>query len=97
MNVEKLSEKQNPLFSRKEFVFEAESSKATPSRKDLTEAISKKTGAGADCVSIQKVDSAYGSKKCKVTAYIYPSADALAKQAPAHLAKRGPKKKAGAQ
>ncbi len=89
MKVEITSEKQNALFGRKEVQLAIEGDKATPSRKDVIGAVCKKLSASADCVSLQKIEQGYGSKKVHALAYVYSSKEALEKSEPAYFAKRG--------
>ncbi len=89
MKLDVLHEKKNALLGRKEVEFAVVADKATPSRKELIDAASKKLSVGAGCVSIQKISQGYGSKTSKMLVHAYPSADALAKAEPAYFSKRG--------
>ncbi len=90
MKLEVLQERKNALLgNRREVEFAVVADNATPSRKELLDAASKKLGVPADCVSIQKISQGFGSKKSKMLVHAYPSPDALAKAEPAHLSRRG--------
>ncbi|MFA6049221.1 MAG: hypothetical protein WC792_04755 [Candidatus Micrarchaeia archaeon] len=94
MKVEIKAEKQNALFGRKEVTLAIEGDKATPSRKDVIDAVCKKLSVSADCVAVQKIGQGYGSKKVAAVVHAYPSKEALEKSEPGHFAKRGlPKEK----
>jgi ribosomal protein S24E len=74
MELRKVSEKDNPLFCRKEVVFCAASS-PTPSRAKVAEAVSVACKCAKDCVVVDKVEQKFGTKTVEVRAKVYKSAD----------------------
>lgn len=67
-----IEEKVNPLFNRKEIVFEV-SSEVTPSRKEVGDLIVKEFSTNLDNMKIKKILGKFGSKNFKVNVFIYNS------------------------
>lgn len=78
MELKLVSEKDNPLFDRKEIVYTAASS-PTPSRDKVAEAVSKEAKCAADCVIIDKIQQRFGQKRVTVYAKVYKTAEAAKK------------------
>jgi ribosomal protein S24E len=78
MELKKVSEKENPLFDRKEVVFTASAS-PTPSRDKVAEAVSVACKCAKDHVVVDKVGQKFGTKVVEIHAKVYKSAEAAAK------------------
>ncbi|MBI2044589.1 hypothetical protein HYT23_00870 [Candidatus Pacearchaeota archaeon] len=65
-----ISQKENPLFKRKEVEAEL-TAEISPSREDLMSALARKLSSSADAVRIKKVKSKFGSKKFSISANVY--------------------------
>jgi len=83
-----LSQKENPLYSRKEIVAEMDCAKGTPARKAVLKEIAAETGAGEENIVIDEVRQQFGNSKAQVTASVYANAEALKKFEPAFKKKR---------
>ena len=73
MELKLVSEKENPLFSRKEIVYDAPSA-PTPSRDKIADAVALAAKCSKDCVVIDRIEQKFGSKRVKVYAKAYKSA-----------------------
>jgi len=67
------SQRENPLFNRKEVVFEVELKGATPSRKMIKEALAQKMGVDAKLVVVEKVSQEFGRSGARGKANVYSS------------------------
>ena len=77
--MEVISEKQNLLCNRKEIVVQFTDIAATPSRKQVTEDVSKKFGCNAELVVIDRIEQNFGSKKANARVRVYDNAEEKAK------------------
>lgn len=88
MEVEIISKKDNKLLERKEInavvTFEA----ATPSRKELREAVGTKLGLNPDLIILNSVVNEFGSKRIRVLAHSYTDMKKLIDTEPEYLRKR---------
>ncbi len=75
MQLNVISEKENPLLLRKEVVAELSQFDVTPSRKAILSELEKKFS--SKNISIDKVDHPFGSKSAKVFAKVYKTPEAL--------------------
>ncbi len=84
---------ENPFLQRKEvqgeIVFEA----ATPSQKQLIDALATKLNAKADAIFITHIYTGFGVKKARFEAHVYPSREQLEKVV--RLGKKAKEKLAG--
>jgi len=67
-----VQEIKNPLFKRKEVIFQIESN-ITPSRADISELISKKFSTDENKVKIKRIIGKFGSKIFSISAFLYDS------------------------
>ncbi|MBU2562203.1 MAG: hypothetical protein KKF68_00905 [Nanoarchaeota archaeon] len=72
MQINILSENENPLFNRKEVELTIESD-VVPSRSETIKLISKKFSTLAENIKIKKIQGKFGSRIFSVSANIYPS------------------------
>jgi ribosomal protein S24E len=70
---------ENPFLQRKEVHGEVSFTGATPSQKQLADALATKLGAKADAIFIVHVFTNFGSQKAKFEAHVYPSKEQLEK------------------
>jgi len=89
-----VSQGENKLVGRKEYVFEAKAEGSTPSRKELVEAIHAKLNVPAVNIVIDKVEHNYGTKKARIFAKSYPSPQNLKKYEKEYKKQRESKKEA---
>lgn len=89
-----LSQKENPLYNRKELVVEIESSKGTVGRKEAVKEIAAETGVAGELVIIDEIRQQFGNNTCRVTAKAYANAEALKKIEPAYKKQRDSGEKA---
>ena len=71
-NFKLIEEKENPLFNRKEVVFEVQA-KITPSRTEVEKLISEKFSTQAGNIKIKKIHGKFGSNNFNITSFIYKS------------------------
>ncbi|HID72298.1 TPA: hypothetical protein EYP38_00015, partial [Candidatus Micrarchaeota archaeon] len=88
LDTEIKSTSDNPLLNRKEIEAIVSFDGATPSRKELKEAICGKAGANPDLTVLREVNNEYGIKRVTVTAHVYANKEALSKVEPEHMRKR---------
>ena len=67
-----IAKKENPLFNRKEIIFEI-SSDITPSRAEIGKFVLEKFSARPETVKIKKISGKFGSKTFNVDVLIYGS------------------------
>ncbi len=84
---------ENPYLQRKEVQGEVTFEGATPSQKQIAEALAAKIGAKADAIFIMHVYTGFGSNKAKFEAHVYPSKEQLEKVV--RLGKKAKEKLAG--
>ncbi|MEM4246888.1 MAG: hypothetical protein QXR48_02455 [Candidatus Woesearchaeota archaeon] len=84
---------ENPYFQRKEVHGEITFVGATPSQKQLAEALAAKLGAKAEAVFVVHVYTSFGRQKAKFEAHVYPSKEQLEKIV--RLGKKAKEKMAG--
>lgn len=94
MELEVVSEKENPLLERKEIVLKMPVEKETPSRKELMPLLAKKYGNAEKLIFIEKIEHPYGTKHAKIYARLY-STEKAALREPEYLKKREEAKKKG--
>ncbi|MDP3966405.1 MAG: hypothetical protein Q8Q04_02655 [archaeon] len=70
--IKKISEKENPLFSRKEFHFEIKSS-VTPSHEELKQVLSEKFSLNPSLIRTQKISGKYGTTVFDADVHVYSS------------------------
>ncbi|MFH1503394.1 MAG: hypothetical protein ABIE36_01935 [Candidatus Diapherotrites archaeon] len=70
MTLKILEEKENPLFGRKEIVFEL-SAEITPSNKETINLISKKLSIPEENIKIKRIKGGFGSKEFIIDANVY--------------------------
>ncbi len=87
-----IEEKEEPLFKRKILKFEIEENRATPSRKEVKEMISKYLNADQDLIVIEKIRSTYGKPKFIITVKQYFDKEALKRLEPKYIFTREEKK-----
>ena len=77
------SEKDNPLFDRKEVTVQIGHISVTPSRKDVLEALASKFG-HKESIVIDQITHAFGRKSVQVSAKIYSKAETMKQTEPAY-------------
>ncbi len=97
MELKIISDKENPLFSRKEVRAEFRGFAATPARTEITGQLATHFKVDPACIHVQKIDCPYGGVVARVDALVYKDADALKKHTHPKRMLRGikaaPKKK----
>lgn len=88
------SEKDNPLFDRKEVVVQLDRVGVTPSRKDVLDALSKKFG-HKESIVIDTITHHFGRKSVQVSAKIYSKPETMKQIEPAYRLARTEGKKDG--
>lgn len=95
MDLEVLSENEMPLLGRRQFVLKVTSLKQpTPSKQELSKAISTKLKVDENMVSLKRVSQEYGVNSCKVIVNVYNSPETMKKL---EVYNKKPKKKTEAQ
>ncbi|MEM2916467.1 MAG: hypothetical protein QXT19_03875 [Candidatus Woesearchaeota archaeon] len=84
---------ENPYLQRKEVHGEITFAGATPSQKQLAEALAAKLGAKAEAIFVVHVYTSFGSQKAKFEVHVYPSKEQLEKIV--RLGKKAKEKMAG--
>lgn len=85
MNLNIISEKENNLLQRKELALTIQYDKATPTRKEIREAVSSKLSANPETVFIRNITSKFGIKEIDALIHIYFSKEAGLKTEPWHI------------
>lgn len=85
MKFEKMEEKKNLAFERKEANAVISFSGPTPKREEIKKEICTKIGANPQMSVLSKVETKYGSTKINATLHIYESEDSMKKIEPHHL------------
>lgn len=75
----KIVKEEKSALPRKEIECDLVYENVTPSRLQLVQSIANKTKAKEALVIVKKIDTTYGDKTAKVTAYIYDNEDAMSK------------------
>jgi ribosomal protein S24E len=70
MEFKLIEEKENPLFSRKEVVFDV-NAKVTPSNDEVEKLITEKFSTESGNIKIKKIHGRFGSNDFNVSAFIY--------------------------
>lgn len=78
---------ENKLLDRTEYVFEMESS-SVPSRDQVKQDIVKKLKADENLVSIEEINSHYGTRTIHISVYVYESEDVKNRLVAKYIAKR---------
>ena len=86
------NEKENGLLGRKEIIGTLAFSNATPSNKELSEALAKKFNVPTEQVAVKHIHGSFGGITGKFEAHVYSSKEQLAKVEPK---KKEPKTAAG--
>jgi len=92
MDIEILSKKDNNLLSRSELDVMVEFAGATPSRKQLREAIGQKAGVDPSLLSIQKSRGEFGRSRLRIEAHAYASKEFYEKFVPLYIRVRDKEK-----
>ena len=77
ITIEKTNE--NPYLQRKEVHGKVSFQGATPSNKQLADALATKLGAKADAISVKHIFTMFGSQAATFEAHVYPSKELLEK------------------
>ena len=75
-------DKKNALLHRKEVEGTLSYQGATPSNAQLTEALSKKFGVGADSIAVKHIYGSFGAQNATFDAHVYDSKEHLLKVEP---------------
>lgn len=92
MDVEIINSIDNQLLERKEVDANVHFKGATPSRKEIKEAVCGKIGANPDIVVLREVNNEYGVQRVKVSVHVYKNAEKMKEVEPEHLIKKETKK-----
>ncbi|MBI4155202.1 hypothetical protein HY498_03910 [Candidatus Woesearchaeota archaeon] len=79
MNLEKISEKVNPILDRKELVFNALFDSCTLSKVNAKKELAKLLGADENLIVIKKIVQRFGEGKGKIHAMLYLNKETLDK------------------
>jgi small subunit ribosomal protein S24e len=88
MDITVESEKENKLLERKEFSIRLGYRGATPSRKNVREALAKKLSADPDAIAIRKITNEFGKSEIQIAAHVYASGAACQKYEPGYVLAR---------
>ncbi|RQH01921.1 30S ribosomal protein S24e [Natrarchaeobius oligotrophus] len=75
MDVDIISEEENPMLHRTDVTFELAHEDATPERLQVRDSLAAKLNKNADEVVIRKLDTKFGMRKTVGEAKVYESAD----------------------
>ena len=79
MDLKIVSKHKNQFLEREEIIFEGQSDKHTPSRKDIKERLIALTNSSADKMLVEKIENNFGSHVFSGTAFVYNDADKMKK------------------
>lgn len=86
MDIKIVSEKGNPLLSRKEYVFEvAHPQSATPKRDEVRKALSEVFKVPKDRVILEWMRARFGMQQSRGSVHVYDSKEAVAKVVRSHI------------
>ena len=90
MKVKILSQKENPLFKRKEIVFEVDhqETKSTPPRTEVKKALANVLGVDQNLVFIRRFETRTGTQIAQGHANVYESVEQAKKTEPPYIIKR---------
>ena len=88
MEIDILSETENPMLHRSDVTFELVHDEATPSRLQVRDSLAAKLNKNADEVVVRKLDTKFGMRKTIGTAKVYESADYAADVEQDHMLER---------
>jgi small subunit ribosomal protein S24e len=77
MDIKIVEQRENPLLNRKEVRFIVEFTGATPSRKDVKQALCDKLGADASKTVIDKIEQGFGKMEIKGYVKVYGDEKAM--------------------
>lgn len=93
MEVKLLSERENPLFHRKELQFEINHpSTATPSTKDVRAKLAAKLTVNEELLVVKNCRTAYGGTTTRGHAYVYKTKEAMKVELPQFIKRNFPSK-----
>lgn len=72
MEIKNLSEKENPLFNRREISFDVEKD-TTPSREEIMNLVSEKFSITPEKIKIKSIDGKFGTNYFNVSVFLYAS------------------------
>ena len=75
MDVDIISEKENPMLHRTDVTFELTHEEATPSRLQVRDSLAAKLNKDADEVVVRELDTKFGMRKTVGYAKVYETAD----------------------
>ncbi|MFP9193018.1 30S ribosomal protein S24e [Natronosalvus vescus] len=88
MDVDIISEKENPMLHRTDVTFELVHDEATPSRLQVRDSLAAKLNKNADEVVIRKLDTKFGMRKTIGAAKVYESSAHAAEVEQEHMLER---------
>ena len=88
MDVDIISESENPMLHRTDVTFELTHDEATPSRLQVRDSLAAKMNKDADEVVIRKLDTKFGMRKTVGYAKVYETADHARMVEQDHMLKR---------
>lgn len=88
MDIKIVSKHKNPFLEREEIIFEGQTDKQTPSRKDIKERLIALTNSSADKMLVEKIENNFGSHEFSGTAFVYNDADKMKKTHKAYMLKK---------
>ena len=75
MDIEIVSEEENPMLHRSDVTFELRHDEATPSRLQVRDSLAAKLNKDADEVVVRELDTKFGMRKTVGTAKVYEAAE----------------------
>ena len=88
MDVDIISEEENPMLHRTDVTFELTHEEATPSRLQVRDSLAAKLNKDADEVVIRKLDTKFGMRKTVGHAKVYETADRATEVEQEHMLER---------
>ncbi|EMA43665.1 30S ribosomal protein S24e [Halobiforma nitratireducens] len=88
MDVDIVSESENPMLHRTDVTFELTHDEATPERLQVRDSLAAKLNKDADEVVVRKLDTKFGMRKTVGEAKVYDSADAARDVEQDHMLER---------
>lgn len=76
-NITIISQNENKLIQRKEYILKVDYDDGTPSRKELREIIASKLGVDENRLVILRISSGFGARSSQVKARVYASSELL--------------------
>ncbi len=95
MEVSVVSQNDNQLIGRKEFVLDVSFEGATPKRSEIKDVVCRKVGANPDLSVVRRIDVSYGTHIARVLLHTYSDEGRMKEIEPEYILKRNEAPKEG--